>query len=401
MNRPAHLVALCCLLFVVATGCGATPRAERTDHHVVVVSLDGFRHDYARRAETPTFDRFVAEGAHADRLLPPFPSQTFPSHAALATGVSAEAHGIVNNLFRDRDRGVYSHSDDASWYDAPPLWIHVQSAGLRSHVVHWIAGKGPWRGREAAVSIGYSPDVGDDAKIDDIIDWLGGPTPPRLTMVYLSGCDGPGHHHGPDSAEVTACVLRNDRLLGRLVDGLGRAPVAASLFVVSDHGMTTTEGELNAVPLLAPLGAEVISTGPIAHVYTPDAVTSDRAEVAARSLPHVAVHRAADLPSEWRYRHPTRTGELVLVADPGWRFQPKLDGTTGPRTGGGHHGHVATHPDMAGIFYAWGPGVRRGASLQRAHSVDLVPTICALLGIEPPAGAEGRILTEFIASRVP
>jgi arylsulfatase A-like enzyme len=43
----------------------------------------------------------------------------------------------------------------------------------------------------------------------------------------------------------------------------------------------------------------------------------------------------------------------------------------------------------------WGKGVARGRKVEAPKSVlDLAPTICYLLGLEPPKGSVGRTLTE-------
>ena len=374
---------------------------------VVVVSLDGFRHDYRARTHTPALDRMVAGGAHVGRLIPTFPSQTFPSHASLATGVHAGRHGIINNVFRDARRGLYKHSNDVSWYEAPPLWIWAQRHGLRSHVYHWVGCQGSYRGVEPAFWTPFDKTTGDPAKVAAVGRWLRAPAParPRLVMIYLSGCDRVGHMSGPGSPEVAACVRRNDGLLGVLlghIEAVDRDwPV--TLLVVSDHGMTDTRGTVNAGLAFGSAGvqAEVLATGPVAHVYlpSPSPAALERALVAARAMPRVKTYRPAELPRAWRYRHPRRTGDLVLVAAPGVRFDARApDIYTEQRVAGihGHHGHHPEHPDMGAVLLAWGAGIRRSARLERAHSVDLFPTVCRLLRLPLPGGLQGRVLQELL-----
>ena len=384
----------------------ARPSAPAGRGTVVVVSLDGFRHDYRGRTHTPALDTMVTAGAHAGRLIPTFPSQTFPAHASLATGVHAGRHGIINNVFRDRRRGLYKHSNDVSWYDAPPLWIWAQRHGLRSHVYHWVGCQGRHRGTEPAFWTPFDKTTGDAAKVAAVGRWLQAPAArrPRLAMVYLSGCDRVGHMHGPASAELTACVARNDKLISALL-GHARAveptwPV--TLFVVSDHGMTPTRGTVNAGLALAAGGvqAEVLATGPVAHVYLKPGEDPARALKVAGALPHVKAYHRDHLPAAWRYQHPTRTGDLVLVAAPGVRFDHRAPRAyTEERLRGihGHHGHHPEHPDMGAVLFAWGAGVRAGARLAQARSVDLFPTVCRLLGLPLPKELHGRALTELLA----
>ena len=88
----------------------------RDRDYVVLVSFDGFRHDYLDRFETPGFDQLAASGVIAEALVPVFPSLTFPSHYSIATGMYPAHHGIVGNRFYDpyRDDDFdYRDSDDA------------------------------------------------------------------------------------------------------------------------------------------------------------------------------------------------------------------------------------------------------------------------------------------------
>src|SRR3954469_24819063 len=68
---------------------------------VVLVSLDGFRHDYASIHNTQHLKDIGAAGTVAEALVPAFPSMTFSSHYSLITGLYAEHHGIVDNAFYD------------------------------------------------------------------------------------------------------------------------------------------------------------------------------------------------------------------------------------------------------------------------------------------------------------
>jgi arylsulfatase A-like enzyme len=45
----------------------------------------------------------------------------------------------------------------------------------------------------------------------------------------------------------------------------------------------------------------------------------------------------------------------------------------------------------------WGSGVATGRVVKEPHSIlDLAPTICFLLGVEPSTGSVGRVLEEAL-----
>jgi len=399
--RRALVRVVALLLSLGLAGCaGSRATAART---LVVISLDGFRHDYPQKTATPALDRMARQGARGLRWLPPFPSQTFPSHATMATGVRPGRHGILNSAFRDPERGKYFNNPQVSWYELSPLWIWAKEQGLRSFVFDWIASSGTFKGVEADYWRDYDDSVTDKTRTETLIGWLKLPPlkRPNLAMVYMKGCDGPGHNHGPESRQVLACIMEHDRLLGQVLAAaatLRDSDQEITLLVTSDHGMTPTLGEINAGLALRQKGikAEVLSTGPAANVYLPPGANLEQALEAARTIPHTTAYSRETLPEQYGYLHPTRTGQLVLVARSGYRFTDKLPAVVNPPTVAGHHGHPADQNDMPGILYLWGSAVKAGGAIPTAQALDLVPTACHIMGIPAPPHARGKVLKALL-----
>ena len=68
----------------------------------------------------------------------------------------------------------------------------------------------------------------------------------------------------------------------------------------------------------------------------------------------------------------------------------------GQGRGIGAHGHLSEGERFV-PFAMWGSGVARGRRIKEPRSIlDVAPTICYLLGVEPPAGSTGRVLTEAL-----
>src|SRR5271156_3064603 len=60
---------------------GANSPESRKKHYVILVSLDGFRYDYARKYAAKNLQALAADGATApEGMLPAYPSLTFPNH---------------------------------------------------------------------------------------------------------------------------------------------------------------------------------------------------------------------------------------------------------------------------------------------------------------------------------
>src|SRR5882724_11103844 len=70
---------------------------------VLLISLDGFRYDYAEKYKAKNLLTFARHGVRAKAMLPSFPTTTFPNHYTIATGLYPAHHGIVENSFWDPD----------------------------------------------------------------------------------------------------------------------------------------------------------------------------------------------------------------------------------------------------------------------------------------------------------
>src|SRR5271170_1043660 len=92
---------------------------------LILVSIDGFRWDNLNRGVSPNLAALAAGGVRAERMLPSFPSITFPNHYTLVTGLVPDHHGVINNTFEDAQlAGVFhmSSKDEAWWDEGTPIW---------------------------------------------------------------------------------------------------------------------------------------------------------------------------------------------------------------------------------------------------------------------------------------
>jgi len=402
LHACSLLISLACLL--AAFPAISTDASTSAAPLVIWLSLDGVRHDQPDLQHFPAFERIAREGVRASGLEPVFPTSTFTNHVAMATCAHADRHGIVANRFRDRERGLFDYDDDGSWIEVEPIWASAERQGVRSAVFFWVGSATPWRGIAASDRrTPFDRGVGESAKVDQILAWIDRPARerPGLIMTWWRGTDREGHTGGPDSAAIAARLAQQDAQLGRLLRGIDARNLwsRTTLLVSSDHGMTLASRAIDAARTLGRAGieAEVISGGAVAFVWLADASQRARAKTLLGRLPGHAVHDAQALPERLRISYPQRIGDLLLVAEPPF-YYPRSGWLAALRTawlawrGGarGGHGYLPEHPDMAGILFAMGRGVASDLQLDRVSNLDLAPTVSRLLGIEPPAGCEGR-----------
>ena len=180
MHRSRLSVILGSLALTVAA-CGGSPaltteapvesdpppknaEAHNTAPYVVLVSFDAFRWDYQDQYATPNFDRVTAAGVRAERMTPVFPTKTFPSHYAIATGMYAEKHGLVGNTFWAQDKqawytiGNRAAVEDGGFYRGEPIWVTAEQQGHdRRFVIFSSARKRPWGALGPRIGIGSTP----------------------------------------------------------------------------------------------------------------------------------------------------------------------------------------------------------------------------------------------------
>jgi arylsulfatase A-like enzyme len=371
---------------------------------VILLSFDGVRHDYLERDGLPAFERIAREGARAEALVPIFPSTTFPNHVALATGTHADRHGIVGNKFLDATLGEFDYGNDARFLDAEPLWAAAERQGVAAATFFWVGSETDWRGVGARYrKTPFDPKVSEKEKVAQILAWLDLPEAerPGLIMAWWHGADHAGHDHGPDAKQTRAALRAQDRELGKLLAGIDarKAWADTTLLVVSDHGMTSYAKTLDVRAVLAEAGVRtrrVIHAVATAQIHLTKPAQAGRAVEVLRALPGVQAWPRDEIPERLRYRHP-RAGDVVALAEPPLALLPAND--RGARFGGlrrllggalGAHGYdPGRHPEMHGIFVALGRGVPKGARLPRVRAIDVAPTVTRLLGIAPPASAEG------------
>lgn len=399
LRRIRLVLALACLVV------GPQPvSAARLEPSVILLSLDGTRPADVDEAPMPAVQALAHRGLRAARMLPVLPSNTFPNHVSLVTGVAPERHGIVNNVFLDPERGLFRYASDPTWIQVEPLWSVAARAGIVSASFHWVGSEGAWRN-------GLGPrhwrafDSGTPVreKIDQILAWLALDDPaerPRLVTAWLPGADRAAHHAGPGSEEAREALREQDRELARLVRGLEAlgAFESCTLLLVSDHGMARVERRADLRGRLRAQGiqARVLGGGGFASVLLEDERQAAGAARAARELGLEAWVRS-EAPAELRLGNP-RFGDVVVMAPVGTalgRGSSWLGGLAARLLGrssslGGSHGHPPEAPEMAALFVAAGRGVPAGARTDMVRAVDVAPTVLELLGVRPPEWMEGR-----------
>lgn len=266
--------------------------------------------------------------------------------------------------------------------------------------------------------------TGESLGVDDV---------PDLLVISVSVTDYVGHRYGPDSPEALDLAARTDRRMAQFLRFLD-AHVGAGRYVVTitaDHGVppiTAVARQYEAAPFDSiggiPDAAERrwidrVVGGPAAHglvralsngdvTFNADSLAAlglDRAR-AARTLadsawasPWFAAAYTADelreatpddtprgrLAEGW---FPGRCGDVSLVPRANAILALGKESRTSHGTPWRYDVHVP--------FVLFGAGVKPGTYRGPVSTLDIAPTVAALLGVEPPAQCQGHARIEAL-----
>ncbi len=363
---------------------------------LILISIDGFRPDYLKRPPAVRLRELAASGVQAERLIPAFPTKTFPNHYTIATGLYPEHHGIVANSMTDPDIGRFTTTDtttnrDPRWWGGEPIWLTAIKQGRRAATMFWVGSEGAIQGIRPNYWRVFDPRLPSAARVDQVLEWLALPPgqAPDLVTLYFNRVDLVGHRRGPESAAVDSAIGEADAAIGRLIDSLKARGVLprTNLIIVSDHGMTTIAPDrVIYLDDYVPIEPEEISDLAPATAIDPG---PGRTEMIFRGLvnahPKLSVYRREEIPARFHFRSNPRIAPILALADDGWTISTRKRWAVSPMTDLGNHGYDNTLASMAATFIAAGPAFRAGAIVPPFQSIHLYELMAHLMGLRPSA----------------
>lgn len=367
--------------------------------YVILISVDGFRYDYAQKFGAENILKLASGGIKAASLIPSFPSLTFPNHYTLVTGLYPSHTGLVANYFYDPKRkDNYGMSQknkvkDGSWYGGTPLWVLAEQQQMLSASFYWVGSEADIQQTRPTYYYHYNEDIEIDKRIRVVKDWLQLPEEkrPHLITFYFSEVDHAGHDFGPDAPETRAAVKDIDVQIGKLTQAVAETGLPVNFILVSDHGMTAVDREN---PIRTPEQIDkkqfvVASSGTLInlHAHDPSYILPLYAKLKATAKDY-EVYLKKDMPKRLHYGAKddrfNRIGDIVLLAK--W---PKVFSDRKP--GVGYHGFdPAVVKEMGATFYAWGPAFKTGLSIPSFQNIHVYPIITEILDLKQTRKIDGK-----------
>jgi predicted AlkP superfamily pyrophosphatase or phosphodiesterase len=361
----------------------------------VLIALDGFRWDYLDRPQAARLRELAARGVRAERMLPSFPSKTFPNHYTLVTGLFPEHHGIAANVMLDASLGRFRTGNDpavrdARWFAGEPIWVTAEKQGVRTAAYFWPGSEAKIGGVFPHWYYAFDPSTPRDTRVRRVLEWLAMPdsSRPGFIAVYFADVDTDGHDFGPDSREVNDAIARVDSVVGAIVDGIAQqgASEQVDVIVVADHGMTAVTAD-RVIALDEHVSMDSLQIGdwsPVATIIPKPGREAYVYRALKGAHPHLQVYRKGELPARLHYNEGARVTPIVAIADEGWSIGTREYLATMARgTTQGAHGYDNALPSMGALFVAAGPSFRRGVTVPPFTNVHVYPLLARLLRVRP------------------
>ena len=349
-----------------------------------------------------------------------------------ASGMVTSYAGSEWKLMHDRGLYTFADKDDQAWEMNLPGWG-------RTFPHHY----GKANGKFYTTLLTLSP-AGDElvanfamALIEN--EHLGQDKTPDYLSISFSSTDYIGHLFGPSSLEAEDNIKRLDRTLARLLKFVDKKVGLDKTLVVlcADHGATEAAGYMKTLGIdagefnfekavkksgLARLGKRLgLGQKDLIKAFIKPYVYLNHKAIARAGLKLNEVQQAvadeleklpgvahavtrsalqqgeiADTPvmrAVLANFNSDRSGDIYLVFKPHW-YIADFDGMHVTSV----HGSPWSYDTYVPLIFT-GPGIKPAHIYRRVETVDVAPTIAALLGVKPPTGATGVPLVELFTSR--
>lgn len=406
---------------------------------VVMISIDGFRPDFYRKAEydAPTLKALAAAGTSADGMKPVFPSLTYPNHTSLITGVQTGIHGVLSNSLYDSTKGP-----SPAWYweyakiKAPTLYSAVKAAGKTSASVRWPVTVGAEADVQYLVpeifpSDGFyegsmyeltekltRPDLfaeikglgltafQDNTEADvwgaEVAAWLWKNKAPDLLTFHILEVDHQEHDTGPESSETKKAVTFADGLVKKVLDAVDLS--STCVVIVGDHGFLPISQKVNVNTLFVQAGWITLDangklqgfkvmaqqSGGQAAIYVKDKTLLPAVEKLLRDnakMGHFNVIGKKELQFWGAYPD----ADFAVDGEEGYTIGQGFTGNlVVPDSRKGNHGYRPLSPKLNTGFIAAGCGLPAGKVLPELSVTDVAPTVASLMKVKFRAGKPGK-----------
>lgn len=368
---------------------------------IILISADGFRYDLADKYQAENLIRLRSGGVAAAYMQSVFPSQTFPNHYSIATGMYPDHDGIVDNTFYDPSRkqvygmGNRKAGEDSSWYGGTPLWVLAEKQGMLTASYYWVGAEAAIEGVRPTYYYKFNSLITMKERIQGVRNWLLLPEEkkPHLITFYIPDVDHQEHLYGVESKQSEDAVHYVDDAVGRLVRTIDSLHLPVNYIFVSDHGMVDIDS-VQTLSLPETIDTSlfiILNSLSLVHMYAknPKDILPAYQKLKEAAKDYI-VYLATNLPERWHYNKKNdrynRIGDILLVAN-----APKVFNLTKRSLPAATHGYDPAIAPMHATFYAWGPVFKSKLKIQGFENINIYPLIAYILQLKITESVDGSL----------
>jgi len=381
---------------------------------VILLSIDGFAHDYLEKYNPQHIINFGKSGVSA-KLLPVYPSKTFPNHLSIITGTYPQKHGIVHNSFYHPELNKLYSLDAGKhnnrWLNAKPLWSHVQEQGLKSAVSFWPESEAIGQGSSPIYNIPYNKKDSEKVRFEQLLSWLHLPAhkAPKFIVSYFSSVDEAGHHFGLNSVELHQAVIQFDNLFGNFLTRIEQEltePV--TIILLSDHGMVQINNDQSIdlsmvfnshlTTLIDEKSIRIAPSSTQFYLYLDDNKLSKsqqksiykQLQTVQKQYSHLYdVYQQGHYPQHWHFESELAViPDIIINATLGSSFKRRKP--SGRKIIATHGYDAIEQRQLMAIFMASGTNIIQGREVLPFENIHVAPLVTDLLGIAPLNKIDGK-----------
>lgn len=381
---------------------------------LLLVSFDGFRHDYIYKYNMKNFIKLLNEASSANYMKVQFPTQTLPNHWSIVTGTHIGTHGIVSNRFYDPvykeyfNYNTYNNQkhDLKFWNLTEPIWYTCAKQGVRAAAISWPGCHVKYAKTDFYKTLEPNDNPVFESKVQHAIKWFL-KDHYNFIALYHNQPDYVSHRYGISSLEFNQTLKELDNNLGYLIDELKKADLYDSIYfqliVLSSHGMVEIQKNIfldDHIKLDYKYVNEVSFTTTSLNLQVRNLQNQNLSEYVDSLNKHPQyfnVYTNSTMPDNWHYRS-NRVSDILIVANEGINLilkskvpqeirqlnlsDSELMNFIKSTHDKANHGYDNELNSMKTIFIAKGSYFKRNyRSSIKIENIDVYPLMCHILNI--------------------
>ncbi len=395
-HAVAGIVAVITCAVASATETLKLPSFNPTPKYCLFITVDGMDQDYITSGIMPNLAAWAPAGASLPGAINVYPTATTPNMTSLHTGAWPITTGVGGNIVFFKNE--YRVANGPRTNRATTLAEAFKAAGhSTAGVQQYMLQK---RGADRYLHTRNADSHGiTTTALSMLADKQ---SVPNLMVVLYQEVDHTGHVFGPGSPQLSAQAGLVDEGIASLVSRYAELDILQDTLVVisADHGMSLTDKKIELAALnkeLATLGMTyewlipkkpvknkavdfyLLEAGNLQGYFNRQFSPEEQERLFAAITRTQGFGRLMDSTTLRRMNCDPSGGDFVVEPALGWRL----------RKNPGTHG---TQRESYGYQAFFGAGVKPGAKIINARTIDLMPTVLKAFKIAIPDTVDGRPL---------